>query len=371
MKAKDVWTPKAGEPQVYNFSGGPAMLPGAVMVRAQEEFRNYAGTGLSMVETSHRSRAFAAVVERTETDLRALLGLPEEYAVLFLQGGASLQFLMVALNLARPGARTAYIHTGHWSAAAIAAAREVRAVDILASAEPGYTAVPVQEQWRKIGNAAYLHYTANETVDGLEFNFHPETDVPLVADMSSTILSRPLPAWRFGLIYAGAQKNLGPAGITLVILRRELAEKAAENVPSMLAYRKHIAAGSLLNTPPTFAWYLVGLTLKWVRQEGGLEEMGRRSTERSRLVYEAIDRSGGFYVNDVEPPSRSRTNIPFRIADARLESRFLLQADEAGLKELAGYRTRGGVRASLYNAMPVAGAQALVNFMNDFVRRYG
>lgn len=358
---------------VYNFSSGPAALPVPVMQRARDEFLDFAGTGLSVIEISHRSDAFSDVVARAEADLRALLGLDDSYAVLFLQGGATLQFLMAALNFARHDERAAYVNSGYWSGKAIGTAREVRPVDVVASAESnGYTAVPPADSWKSFAGATYLHYTPNETIDGLEFDFVPETGgVPLVADMSSTILTQPLPVERFGMIYAGAQKNLGPAGLTMVIVRRDLAERAGTDVPSQLTYRAQIAAGSLLNTPPTFIWRLVGMTLAWVREQGGVEEMNRRARERTRIVYETIDASGGFYANKVNRAQRSRTNIPFTIADHRLEARFLSEAEEAGLKQLAGHRSKGGLRASLYNAMPVAGAEALAAFMRDFAKRNG
>ena len=344
------------------------------MREAQENFRDFAGTGLSILETSHRSDAFVDMVARTEDDLRALLGLGDDFAVLFLPGGATLQFLMTALNLARPGQATAYVETGHWSRKAIACAREVRPVVAVASArDTGYAAVPAQREWDPVPeDAAYLHYTPNETIDGLEFDFVPEVETaPLVADMSSTILSGPLPVERFDLLYAGAQKNLGPSGLTLVILRRELIERIQHDVPAQLNYRVQVEADSLFNTPPTLTWWMIGLQLAWVREEGGLEEMARRAATRSGLVYETIDGSGGFYVNAVAARSRSRTNIPFRIADEALEPRFLAEADAAGLRQLQGHRSRGGLRASLYNAMPTAGVEALAAFMRDFARRNG
>jgi len=359
---------------IYNFSAGPACLPESVMRQARDEFLDFEGTGLSILETSHRSAAFSGVVARTEADLRALLGLGDDYAVLFLHGGATLQFLMTALNLAHPDQATAYVETGHWSRKAVASAREVRQVEVLADArDNGYSFVPEQSAWKAVPKeAAYLHYTPNETIDGLEFDFVPEAgDTLLVADMSSTILTRPLPVERFDLIYAGAQKNLGPAGLTLVILRRELAERAGADVPGQLSYRAHLAAGSLFNTPPTLTWRMIGLVLAWVREQGGLEEMERRARRRARIVYEAIDESGGFYTNPVQPRSRSRTNIPFMIGDDSLESRFLSEAEGAGLKQLQGHRSKGGLRVSLYNAMPVTGAGALADFMRDFARRYG
>lgn len=357
----------------YNFSPGPALLPAAVMHQAREELLDYAGSGLSILETGHRSAAFREVVERTEATLRELAGISHDYAVLFLQGGASMQFLMLALNLAAPDSRVAYVDTGYWSRKAIDAAREVRGVEVAASAEANaYTEVPEQSAWEPFGDTAYLHYTPNETIDGLEFDFVPDAGgAPLVADMSSTILSRPLEVSRYGLIYAGAQKNLGPTGLALVILHRDLVELAGKEVPTILSYRAHIAAGSLFNTPPTLTWRLIELYLEWVRKEGGLEEMARRCAERSRIVYEAIDGSGGFYINSVAPRSRSRTNVPFDIAGGKLEEKFLHEANHAGLKQLAGHRARGGLRASLYNAMPIAGAETLAAFMDEFARRNG
>ncbi len=357
----------------YNFGAGPALLPSPVMERAQRELRDYADTGLSILETGHRGTTFADIVARCDARLRELLNIPEDYAVLFLQGGASLQFAMLALNLSRSGEHLAYADTGYWSAKAIAAAREIRAVDVIASAgENGYTEVPSQPDWRSLGDVAYVHYTPNETIDGLEFDYIPATgDRPLAADMTSTVLSRPVDVSRYGVIYAGAQKNLGPAGLTLVVMRRDLAARAGVEVPSILRYRTHIEAGSIYNTPPIFTWYLIGLYLDWVAQEGGLEEMARRSRLRSQVVYAAIDDSGGFYVNRVAPRSRSRTNIPFRIEDRKLEKPFLDEAAEAGLRQLDGHRSRGGMRASLYNAMPLEGAEALADFMRDFQARHG
>ncbi|MDN5864265.1 MAG: 3-phosphoserine/phosphohydroxythreonine transaminase [Gammaproteobacteria bacterium] len=359
--------------RIYNFSAGPAVLPVPVMRQAQEELLDYDGSGLSILETVHRGKTFADIVARTEARLRELLAVPESHAILFLQGGASLQFAMLTLNLSRPGEPLAYADTGHWSARAIAAARELRSVNVAASArENGYTEAPAQEAWQPFADAAYVHITPNETIDGLEFDYLPETaGRPLVADLSSTILSRPLDVSRYGVLYAGAQKNLGPTGLTLVIIRRELAASAGVEVPAILRYRTHIEAGSLYNTPPTFNWYLIGLYLDWVADEGGLEEMARRAEARSTIVYDAIDRSEGFYVNPVAPGSRSRTNIPFGIEDGELEKRFLKEADGAGLKQLEGHRSKGGMRASLYNAMPLAGAETLADFMHDFALRHG
>jgi phosphoserine aminotransferase len=358
---------------IFNFSAGPALLPTPVMRRARDELRDYRGTGLSILETVHRGKTFGDIVERTEARLRELLGIPEEYAVLFLQGGASLQFVMLAMNLSRSGEHLAYVDTGHWSTKAIAAARELRAVDVVASARGNdYTEVPEQTAWKALGDAAYLHYTPNETIDGLEFDYVPKADgKPLIADMSSTILSRPIEVSDYDVIHAGAQKNLGPTGLALVIIKRELAASAGAEVPTILRYRAHIEAGSVYNTPPTFTWYLIGLYLDWVAGEGGLEEMARRAAARSTLIYETIDASAGFYVNRVTARSRSRTNIPFGIDDRELERRFLAEAETLGLMQLHGHRSKGGMRASLYNAMPLAGAETLAEFMRDFQQRHG
>jgi phosphoserine aminotransferase len=344
------------------------------MERAQRELLDYAGTGLSILETVHRGETFGEIAARCEATLRELLGISDDYAVLFLQGGARLQFVMLALNLSRSGERLAYADTGHWSTTAIAAARELRAVDVVASAQAnGYTDVPPQKGWKSFDDAAYVHYTPNETIDGLEFDYIPEVgDCPLVADMSSTILSQPLDVSRFGVIYAGAQKNLGPTGLTLIIIRRDLAASAGAEVPTILRYRTHVEANSMYNTPPTFTWYLIALYMDWVAGEGGAEEMARRARKRSEIVYRAIDESGGFYMNPVVTHSRSRTNVPFGIpGNAELEAKFLREANAAGLKQLNGHRAKGGMRASLYNAMPVTGAEALAEFMRDFAQRNG
>lgn len=375
MSGAGEYAAPAGEPSraaVYNFAAGPALLPRSVMRQAREGLIDYAGSGLSVLEIGHRGKAFAGIAERAEARLRELLGVPEDYAVLFLQGGASLQFVMLALNLSRAGEPLAYADTGHWSAKAIAAARELRAVDVVASSRAsGYTEAPAREAWKPLGDAAYVHYTPNETVEGIEFDYVPAVDDrALVADMSSSILTRPIDVASHDLIYAGVQKNLGPAGLTLVVMRRELAARAGAEVPTILRYRAHIEARSLYNTPPTFTWYAVGLYLDWLAHAGGLEEMARRAAARSRIVYTAIDESGGFYVNRVAANSRSHTNIPFDIRDRKLEETFLREANAAGLKQLRGHRSRGGMRASLYNAMPVAGAEALADFMRDFARRH-
>jgi phosphoserine aminotransferase len=324
------------------------------------------------MELSHRSRAFIAVAEQAEADFRALLAIPPAYRVLFMQGGATAQFALVPMNLAAPGATADYVNTGHWSARAIQEAGRFLTVNLAADeAASSYTTVPDAGSLQVRADSAYLHYTPNETIGGVEFPYVPDTGgVPLVADMSSTILSRPLDVSRFGLIYAGAQKNIGPSGITVVIVRDDLTGRARAGTPSVFDYRGVAEAGSMLNTPPTFGWYFAGLVFQWLRREGGLEEMGRRNRAKAEALYAAIDASS-FYSNPVAKNCRSWMNVPFRLARPELEKAFLAEADAAGLTNLAGHRSVGGMRASLYNAMPLAGVTALVDFMRDFERRHG
>jgi phosphoserine aminotransferase len=364
---------EAGERRVrvYNFSSGPAALPLPVLEQARDELLEWKG-GASVMELSHRGRAFVAVAEQAEADLRELLAIPPNYRVLFMQGGATAQFAAVPMNLAAAGVTAAYANTGHWSERAIREARRFVTVHVAADqADSDYTTVPQAETLMPPPGRAYLHYTPNETIGGVEFPYVPETGgVPLVADMSSTILSRPLEVSRFGLIYAGAQKNIGPAGITVVIVRDELARRARDGTPVVFDYRAVADSGSMLNTPPTFAWYVAGLVFQWLRREGGLAEMQRRNRAKAQALYSAIDASD-FYTNPVAKDCRSLMNVPFRLARAELEKTFLAEADVAGLTNLAGHRSVGGMRASLYNAMPMGGVAALVEFMREFERRYG
>ena len=357
--------------RVFNFSAGPAVLPLPVLEQARDEMLDWQG-GVSVMEISHRSKAFMAIAERAESDLRELLAIPSAYKVLFMQGGATAQFSAVPLNLSQPGARADYIHTGHWSERTIKEARRFLAVEIAADeAATNYTTVPEQSKLRLNRDASYVHYTPNETIGGVEFPYIPETgDVPLVADMSSTILSRPLDVSRFGLIYAGAQKNIGPSGITVVIVREDLLGRARPGTPSVFDYRAFADAGSMLNTPPTFGWYFAGLVLKWLKREGGLAAMAERNRAKASMLYAAID-SSSFYSNQVARNCRSWMNVPFGLAKPELEKAFLAESAAAGLAYLAGHRSVGGMRASLYNAMPTAGVTALVDFMLDFERRYG
>lgn len=358
--------------RVYNFSAGPAMLPEPVLARAREELLDWQGSGMSVMEMSHRGKEFVAIAEQAERDLRDLLAIPDNYKVLFLQGGATLQFAMVPMNLMSGNPRADYVNTGQWSKKAIKEAQRFGEVKIAASAESeSFTKAPPFDQWQLDAGAAYVHYTPNETIGGVEFHWIPDTgDVPLVADMSSTILSRPIDVSRYGIIYAGAQKNIGPAGVTVVIVREDLIGHAPASTPSMLDYKVHAEAGSMANTPPTYAWYIAGLVFQWLKERGGLEAMAQVNRRKAEKLYAAIDASG-FYANPVDPASRSWMNIPFTLADPELDGEFLKQAAAAGLVTLKGHRSVGGMRASIYNAMPEEGVDALIDFMAEFARAHG
>jgi phosphoserine aminotransferase len=342
-----------------------------VLEQARDELLEWRD-GASVMEVSHRGRAFTAVAERAEADLRELLAVPPGYKVLFMQGGATAQFAAVPMNLAMPGATASYVHTGHWSERAIKEARRFVTVNIAADeSATGYTTVPEAASIRVAPGSAYLHYTPNETIGGVEFPYIPESaGIPLVADMSSSILSRPLEVGRFGLIYAGAQKNIGPSGITVVIVREDLLGRARAATPSVFDYRAVADAGSMHNTPPTFGWYFAGLVFQWIKREGGLAAMAARNRAKAEALYAAIDASP-FYSNPVARNCRSWMNVPFRLAKPDLEKKFLAEAEAAGLTNLAGHRSAGGMRASLYNAMPLEGVRALISFMREFERRYG
>ncbi len=356
--------------RVFNFSAGPSVLPLPVLEQVRAELTDWQGSGMSVMEVSHRSKAFEACAAEAEADLRELLAIPPDYRVLFMQGGASLQFATIPLNLARSDSSIDFIDTGHWSKKAIQEAGRYAHVHIAADAGGRYTSVPTQSQLKLSEAAAYLHYTTNETIGGVEFSYVPETRAPLVADMSSTILSRPIDVSRFGLIYAGAQKNIGPAGLCLVIVREALLGKARAGTPSILDYQVVAEQASMLNTPPTFAWYVAGLVFKWLKAEGGLQAMGERNRRKAELLYQTIDESD-FYRNPVERASRSWMNVPFVLARPALDSRFAAEAAQAGLVNLAGHRAVGGMRASLYNAMGMEGVQALTGFMREFAQRHG
>lgn len=356
----------------YNFSAGPATLPFEVLERAQRELPDWNASGMSVMEMSHRSKEFLSIGEQAEADLRELMAIPENYKVLFLQGGASSQFAMVPLNLLAEKNTANYINTGQWSKKAIAEAKRYCEVNVAATSEDkGFTSIPSPEHWRIDPDAAYVHFTPNETIGGVEFHFIPEVgDQPLVADMSSTILSRPIDVSKYGVIYAGAQKNIGPAGITVVILREDLIGKTGASTPSMFNYMVHANAGSMYNTPPTFAWYVSGLVFQWLKELGGLQVMAQRNQRKAAKLYAAIDDSD-FYNNPVDLLCRSWMNIPFTLADSSLDGAFLTESKQAGLFTLKGHRSVGGMRASIYNAMPEEGVDALIAFMMEFERQRG
>jgi phosphoserine aminotransferase len=357
---------------VWNFSAGPAMLPEPVLLRAQAELLDWHGRGMSVMEMSHRSDDFGAVAAKAERDLRTLLAIPDFYRVLFLQGGALAQNAAVPLNLLREGGVADYIDTGHWAQKSIAEARRYGTVNVAGSAaDGGYTSVPVPASWRRSPSASYLHITSNETIGGVEWFDLPDTgSTPLVADASSHLLSRPLDVARFGVIYAGAQKNIGPAGLTLVIVRDDLLGHAQRTCPSVLDYTVQAQAGSMYNTPPTFGIYLAGLTFEWLLGQGGLAAIERANVAKASALYGEIDRSG-FYRNPVARSDRSRMNVPFFLRDPRLDAAFLAGANERGLMQLKGHRAAGGMRASIYNAMPQAGVTALIDWMREFERTHG
>lgn len=355
----------------FNFCAGPAALPTAVLERARDELLDYQGRGLSVMEMSHRSDAFVAIAEAAERDLRQLLAIPDNYRVLFLQGGASMQFAMLPYNLLGRGGTPNYLYTGIWGKKAIAEARHLASAHIAAESDKGLSAVPRQAEIALSEDAAYLHYTANETIGGLAFDYIPEAPVPVVCDMSSSILSEPLEVSKFGVIYAGAQKNIGPAGLTLVIVRDDLLDRALPHTPSMFNYRLMAENGSMYNTPPSYAWYLAGLVFQWLKEDvGGLEAMAEINARKAAKLYGAIDASD-FYSNPIAPANRSRMNVPFVLADDALNGAFLAEAEAAGLLNLKGHRSVGGMRASLYNAVPEVAVDALVAFMADFEKRRG
>lgn len=358
--------------RVFNFSAGPAAIPDPVLERIRSDIPDWHGTGMSVMEVSHRSKEFVAVAEKAEQDLRDLLQVPHSYSVMFPQGGATMQFSMVPLNLATEGDTVDYVQTGSWSKKAIAEAARYCKVNVVAdSAGQNFTYVPDEGSWTRNPDAAYLHYCANETIAGVEFPFVPDSgDVPLVSDMSSTILSRPVDVSRFGVIYAGAQKNIGPAGITVVIARKDLLGKARPSTPALLNYAGYDQSGSMSNTPPCFSWYVAGLVFEYLIEAGGLAAIAEKNQRKAMKLYSAID-SSGFYSNPVRVDCRSWMNVPFILADASLDSVFLENAESAGLVNLKGHRSVGGMRASIYNAMPEAGVDALIAFMQEFERTHG
>ncbi len=358
--------------RVFNFSAGPGALPEVVLQQAAAEMLDWHGSGQSVMEMSHRGADFTAIAEAAEADLRSLLDVPDHYRVLFLQGGASLQFDMIPMNLVAGRATVDYVHTGEWANKAIKAAGRFAEVNVAASAaDRSFSYVPDRASWQLTEDAAYVHYTANETIGGVEFGWIPDVgSVPLVSDMSSTILSRPVDVSRFGLIYAGAQKNIGPAGLTIVLIREDLLGLSDPAPPAMLDYVTHAKAGSMYNTPPTYAIYIAGLVFRWLLETGGLAAAEQRNIAKASLLYDYLD-SSDFYANPVAPADRSRMNVPFTLADPALDAAFLSGAAERGLVQLKGHRSVGGMRASLYNAMPIEGVHALLDHLADFARARG
>lgn len=358
--------------RAFNFCAGPATLPEAVLKQAQSEMLDWRGTGMSVMEMSHRSDEFVAIADKAEKDLRELAGISDDYAVLFMQGGASSQFSTIPLNLLGDKTSADYVSTGIWSKKAIAEARRYGSVNVVASSEDsGFSTIPDQATWNTNADAAYLHYTPNETIGGLEYDFIPESGgVPLVADMSSTMLSRPLDISRFGLIYAGAQKNIGPSGLVVVIIRKDLLGKARKETPTMMNYQVIAENGSMYNTPATYSWYLAGLVFEWLKEQGGVQAMAEVNARKARKLYDFID-GNDFYANPIAPRFRSWMNVPFTLADDALNGDFLKGADARGFLNLQGHRSVGGMRASIYNAMPEAGVDALIAYMAEFAKERG
>lgn len=357
--------------RVYNFSAGPSAFPEPVLKQAQQEMLEWRDSGMSVMEMSHRGKHFSIIAEELESDLRELLSVPENYKVLFLQGGASAQFSLIPQNILNGKNTACYLNTGAWSEKAIKDARAYCDVVVSASSEnTKFTAIPDAASWVIDSQAAYLHYTSNETIHGVEFQSCPGSKgLPLVSDMSSNILSRKIDVNQYGLIYAGTQKNMGPAGVTVVIVRDDLIGHAPKTVPSVFNYAEQAKNQSMLNTPATYNWYLVGLVLKWLKEQGGVEAIEQRNISKAAKLYQAIDQSA-LYSNPVETVSRSRMNVPFILADESLDKPFLAAAEANGLFELKGHRSVGGMRASIYNAMPEAGVQVLIDFMAEFERTH-
>lgn len=358
--------------RVFNFSAGPAALPDAVLERVRDDIPDWTGSGMSVMEVSHRSHDFMAVAAKAEQDIRELLAIPINYSVLFTQGGATLQFAMVPLNLSAQGEAADYVLTGSWSRKAIGEAKTYCNVNIAADATSGnFTCIPPQESWHRRDDAAYIHYTPNETIAGVEFHYIPDVGhPPLVADMSSSILSRPLDVSQFGVIYAGAQKNIGPAGLTVVIVRNDLLTRARASVPNLLRYSVYAESDSMSNTPPVFSWYVAGLVFEHLIEQGGLAVMAEINDRKAAKLYAAIDNSD-FYSNSVQDNCRSRMNVPFVLKDPSLDEKFLQESTAAGLTNLKGHRSVGGMRASLYNAVPEEAVDALVEFMHEFEQANG
>ncbi len=357
--------------RVFNFSAGPAALPLEVLEQIQDDIPDWQGTGMSVMECSHRGKEFVELAARAEANLRKLLSIPDDYSVLFPQGGATMQMAMAPLNLAAAGDRADYVVTGSWGKKAAGEAAKFCDVNIAADAsDRKFTYIPEESSWSRSDNAAYLHYTPNETIAGVEFHFIPGGDAPLVADMSSTILSRPVDVGRFGVIYAGAQKNIGPAGITVVIVKNELLDRARNDNPHLMTWKSYADSDSMTNTPPTFAWYVADLVFRWLLEKGGVEAMAEVNARKANKLYAAIDRLD-FYSNPVAKDCRSWMNVPFILADDSLDASFLKKSKAAGLTNLKGHRSVGGMRASIYNAVPEAAVDALIDFMVEFEKTHG
>jgi phosphoserine aminotransferase len=358
--------------RVFNFSAGPAVLPEAVLQQAAAEMLDWHGSGMSVMEMSHRGKEFIAIAAKAEADLRALLAIPASYKVLFLQGGAIAENAIVPMNLLRGRSGADYVHTGEWSKKSIKEAGKYCTINVAASADDkNFTYVPKQETWKLNRDAAYVHVCTNETIGGVEYQWTPDTgDVPLVADMSSHLLSRAIDVSRFGVIYGGAQKNMGPAGLTLVIVRDDLLDRALPITPSAFHWQEQAAAESMLNTPPTYAIYIAGLVFEWLQAQGGVPAIEKKNIGKARLLYDCLDGSG-FYRHSVRKEDRSRMNVVFRLTDEAMDKAFLKGAEENGMIQLKGHRAVGGIRASIYNAMPIEGVQTLVDYMKEFERRHG
>ncbi|HXR58368.1 MAG TPA: 3-phosphoserine/phosphohydroxythreonine transaminase [Burkholderiales bacterium] len=354
--------------RIFNFSAGPAVLPEEVLARAGDEMLDWHGTGMCVMEMSHRGKEFIGIAAEAEADLRELLSVPKDYKVLFLQGGATQQFAQIPMNLLHGKGKADYVATGEWAGRAIREAKAFCDVHIAASSEDkGFTYAP--KEWNVRPDTAYVHYCSNETIGGVEFHSVPDSKgATLVADASSHILSRPVEVSKFGLVYAGAQKNIGPAGLTIVIVREDLTGKAMKGTPSIMDYKAQAAADSMLNTPATYSIYIAGLVFKWLKQQGGLAVMEKKNIEKAKLLYDLLDQSS-FYRNPVARQDRSRMNVPFTLADAKLDEAFLKGAEKEGMVQLKGHRSVGGMRASIYNAMPIEGVKCLVDYMKEFARR--
>ena len=355
--------------RIFNFSAGPAMLPAEVLARAGDEMLDWRGTGMGVMEMSHRGKEFMGIAAEAEADLRGLLAIPQNYKVLFLQGGATLQFAQIPMNLLAGKGKADYVVTGEWSKKAVKEAKNYCDVAIAASSEDrNFTYAPKKFSIRK--DAAYLHYCSNETIGGVEYHSIPDSEVPLVADASSHFLSRPLDVSKFGLIYAGAQKNAGPAGLTIVIVRDDLIGRAAKGTPSVMDYKLQADADSMLNTPASYSMYVAGLVFKWLKQQGGLAAIEKKNIEKAKLLYDYLDQSE-FFHNPVAKEDRSRMNVPFTLKDSALDAEFLKGAEARGMVQLKGHRSVGGMRASIYNAMPIEGVQQLVSYMKEFEAKHG